>query len=111
MTRPAKPTLSLAKIDLEEKVTDLRLRLRGKLAVDLVDYQRAYAQSNTQDIALEQLVPHILSTFMEGGSRLPCVAQGQPDQRGVVAFAPRRSTAPTYHGWPCEVLRPQSVDP
>ncbi len=65
MTRPAKPTLSLAKIDLEEKVTDLRLRLRGKLAVDLVDYQRAYAQSNAQDIALEQLVPHILSTFME----------------------------------------------
>ncbi|WP_426030784.1 DUF2274 domain-containing protein [Caulobacter sp. DWP3-1-3b2] len=65
MTRPAKPTLSLAKIDLEEKVTDLRLRLRGKLAVDLVDYQRAYAQSNAQEIALEQLVPHILSTFME----------------------------------------------
>lgn len=65
MTRPTKPTLSLAKIDLEEKVTDLRLRLRGKLAVDLVDYQRAYAQSNAQDIALEQLVPHILSTFME----------------------------------------------
>lgn len=66
MTRPVKPTLSLAKIDLEEKVTDLRLRLRGKLAVDLIDYQRAYAQSNAQDIALEQLVPHILSTFMEG---------------------------------------------
>ena len=65
MTRPVKPTLSLAKIDLEEKVTDLRLRLRGKLAVDLVDYQRAYAHSNTQDIALEQLVPHILPTFME----------------------------------------------
>jgi hypothetical protein len=55
----------LAKINLEEKVTDLRLRLRGKLAVDLVDYQRAYAQSNAQDIALEPLVPHILSTFME----------------------------------------------
>ncbi|WP_419255942.1 DUF2274 domain-containing protein (plasmid) [Caulobacter sp. ErkDOM-YI] len=53
MTRPVKPTLSLAKIDLEEKVTDL------------VDYQRAYAQSNAQEIALEQLVPHILSTFME----------------------------------------------
>ena len=65
MTRPVKPTLSLAKIDLEEKVTDLRLRLRGKLAVDLVDYQRAYAQSDAQEIALEQLVPHILSTFME----------------------------------------------
>ena len=65
MTRPTKPTLSLAKLDLEEKVTDLRLRLRGKLALDLADYQRAYAQSNAQDIALEQLVPHILSTFME----------------------------------------------
>lgn len=51
MTRPAKPSLSLAKLDIEEKVTDLRLR--GKLAVELVDYQRAYAQSYAQDIALD----------------------------------------------------------
>ena len=65
MTRPAKLTLSLGRIDLEEKVTDLRLKLRGKLAVDLADYQRAYGQSNGQQIEIDQLVPHILSTFIE----------------------------------------------
>jgi len=46
-------------------VTDLRLKLRGKLAVDLADYQRAFAQSNAQQIELDQLVPHILSSFIE----------------------------------------------
>ena len=31
MTRPAKTALALGKIDLEEKTTDLRLKLKGKL--------------------------------------------------------------------------------
>ena len=65
MAPPAKPILALGRIDLEEKVTDLRLKLRGKLAVDLADYQRAFAQSNAQQIELDQLVPHILLTFIE----------------------------------------------
>ena len=65
MAPTAKPILALGRIDLEEKVTDLRLKLRGKLAVDLADYQRAFAQSNAQQIELDQLVPHILSTFIE----------------------------------------------
>ena len=66
MASQPKPILALGRIDLEEKVTDLRLKLRGKLAVDLADYQRAFAQSNAQQIELDQLVPHILSTFIEG---------------------------------------------
>ena len=65
MASQPKPILALGRIDLEEKVTDLRLKLRGKLAVDLADYQRAFAQSNAQQIELDQLVPHILSTFIE----------------------------------------------
>ena len=78
MTRPTKPTLSLAKIDLEAKVTDLRLRLRGKLAIDLVDYQRAYAQSNAQDIALEQLVPHMLAAFIDADKGFQAWRKAQP---------------------------------
>ena len=65
MASQPKPILALGRIDLEEKVTDLRLKLRGRLAVDLADYQRAFAQSNAQQIELDQLVPHILSTFIE----------------------------------------------
>jgi len=65
MASQPKPILALGRIDLEEKVTDLRLKLRGKLAVDLADYQRAFAQSNAQQIELDQLVPHILLTFIE----------------------------------------------
>ena len=64
MTRPAKTALALGKIDLEEKTTDLRLKLKGKLAVDLADYQRAFAQANDQSLELDQLVPHILAAFM-----------------------------------------------
>lgn len=66
MTRPAKTALALGKIDLEEKTTDLRLKLKGKLAVDLADYQRAFAQANDQTLELEQLVPHILAAFIDG---------------------------------------------
>ncbi len=65
MTRPAKTALALGKIDLEEKTTDLRLKLKGKLAVDLADYQRAFAQANDQALELEQLVPHILAAFID----------------------------------------------
>jgi hypothetical protein len=57
-------TLALAKIDTEEKTTDLRLRLKGKLAVDLADYLRAYAEANGP-VDLDLLVPHMLAAFMD----------------------------------------------
>ena len=46
MARETKTTLALPKIDLEEKALDVRLRLKGKAAVDLADYQRTYAETN-----------------------------------------------------------------
>ena len=64
MTRPPMTTLSLAKIDTEEKTTDLRLRLKGKLAADLADYLRAYAEANGP-VDLDLLVPHMLAAFMD----------------------------------------------
>jgi len=60
----APATLALARIDLEDKATDLRLRLKGKLAVDVADYQRAYVEANGP-IDLEILAQHILGAFID----------------------------------------------
>lgn len=65
MAREAKTSLALPKIDTEEKVVDLRLKLKGKAAVDLAEYQAAYAEENGA-IELEILAAHILATFIEG---------------------------------------------
>lgn len=65
MARETKTTLALPKIDLEEKALDVRLRLKGKAAVDLADYLRAYVETNGQPVELDQLVPHMLATFIE----------------------------------------------
>ena len=65
MARETKTTLALPKIDLEEKALDLKLRLKGKLAIDLADYLRAYVATNGQSVELNQLVPHMLATFIE----------------------------------------------
>jgi hypothetical protein len=56
----------VTRIETEEKTTDLRLRLKGKLAVDLADYLRAYVETNGgHAVELEQLVPHMLSAFID----------------------------------------------
>lgn len=65
MARPPAPPLALAKIDLEEKSLEVRLRLKGKAAVDLADYQRAYQAANGQAVDPEPLVLHILAAFID----------------------------------------------
>ena len=64
MAREPKTSLALPKIDTEEKSIDMRLRLKGKAAVDLTEYQAAYAEANGP-IDLEVLASHILATFIE----------------------------------------------
>ncbi len=49
----------------EEKALDVRLRLKGKAAVDLADYQRAYAETNGHAVELEHLAAHILAAFID----------------------------------------------
>lgn len=67
MPRSTTPALAISRIETEEKTTDLKLRLKGKLAVDLADYLRAYAETNGgHAIELDQLVPHMLATFIDG---------------------------------------------
>jgi len=65
MARPSTTSLAVPRIETDEKTTDLRLRLKGKLATDLADYLRAYGETNGQAVELEQLVPHMLATFMD----------------------------------------------
>jgi len=64
MARTPMTILALPRIELEEKTTDLKLRLKGKIAVDLADYLRAYAEANGA-IELDLLVPHMLGAFMD----------------------------------------------
>jgi hypothetical protein len=56
--------LALGKVDLEDKVQEVKLKLKGQGAVDLVDYQRAYQALNGEAIELEPLVASILAAFI-----------------------------------------------
>ena len=58
--------LALPKIDLEEKTLEVRLRLKGKAAMDLLDYQRAYQALNGSTVEAEPLVQSILAAFLDG---------------------------------------------
>ena len=63
----AKPPSSLAlpKFDKEEKALDLRLRLKGRAALDLLEYQKAYEADHGEPIESESLAQHIIATFLE----------------------------------------------
>jgi hypothetical protein len=47
---PTPPALAPPTIDLEERTLDLRLRLKGKAAIDVTDNPRAYAALNGDPI-------------------------------------------------------------
>ena len=70
--------LALPKIDLVEKSVEVRLRLRGKAAVDLIEYQRAYQALNGEAIEAEPLVAHILATFIEADRGFQVWRKGSP---------------------------------
>jgi hypothetical protein len=65
MAKAPTAALALPKIDREEKTLDLRLRLKGKAAIDLADYQRAYEADHGDTIEIELLAQHIIATFLE----------------------------------------------
>ena len=58
-------SLALPKFDKEEKALDLRLRLKGRAALDLLDYQAAYETEHGEAIDPELLAQHIIATFLE----------------------------------------------
>ena len=57
--------LALPRLDREEKSLDLRLRLKGRAAQDLIDYGKAYESDHGEAIETEQLAQHIIATFLE----------------------------------------------
>ncbi len=81
MARTPMTTLALARIEIEEKTTDLKLRLKGKIAVDLADYLRAYGEANGA-IELDLLVPHMLGAFMDADRGFQAWRKGDPDRSG-----------------------------
>ena len=66
MPKSLDPSLALPKFDREEKTLDVRLRLKGKPALDLIDYQRIYAAKYGEALETELLAQHILTTFLDG---------------------------------------------
>lgn len=61
----APTALALPKLDREEKVLDLKLRLKGRAAVDLAEYQKAYETDHGEKIETDLLAQHIIATFLE----------------------------------------------
>lgn len=57
--------LALPKFDKEERALDLRLRLKGRAALDLLEYQQAYEAAHGEPIDPEVLAQHIIATFLE----------------------------------------------
>lgn len=65
MPRPSPSSLALPKFEKEEKALDLRLRLKGRAALDLLEYQRAYEADHGEPIDPDMLAQHIIATFLE----------------------------------------------
>jgi len=80
----AKPpaALSLPKIDLTEKTLDVRLRLKGKAAVDLADYQDAYRATHGEPVELDVLVASILALHLEADRGFQAWRRGRAGEAG-----------------------------
>jgi len=62
---PAQTSLALAKIELEETALELKLKLKGRPAIDLLDYRRAHQALNDQTVEIELLVQSMIARFIE----------------------------------------------
>jgi hypothetical protein len=61
---PSSP-IALPKFDLEEKSLEVRLRLKGKAALDVADYQRAYQAAHGQAVEIEPLIANIVQAHID----------------------------------------------
>ena len=87
-TKLASPTLAITRIETEEKTTDLRLRLKGKLAVDPGStYLRAYDHR-------DQRRPTCGSDLDQLGSPAHCLGDLHAGRRSE-ASRPWRRAAPS----------------
>jgi hypothetical protein len=65
MAKSSPAPIALPKFDLEEKTMEVKLRLKGKAAVDLADYQRAYQAARGHAVEAEPLVLNIINAYIE----------------------------------------------
>jgi hypothetical protein len=65
MSKTPPPPIGLAKLDLEEKSLEVRLRLKGKAAVDVAEYQRAYHAAHGQAVEAEPLIINIVQAHID----------------------------------------------
>ena len=65
MARSPSSPVALPKFDLEEKSLEVRLRLKGKAAVDVADYQRAYQAAHGQAVEIEPLIVNIVQAHID----------------------------------------------
>lgn len=65
MAKSPAPPIGIAKLDLEEKSLEVRLRLKGKAAVDVADYLRAYQAAHGQAVEAEPLILSIVQAHIE----------------------------------------------
>lgn len=74
-----KPTsgLALSKIDTDDRTTDLKLRIKGKLSADLQAYAQAYQDTHGQPIELEILAIHMLADYIANDRGFQAWRKGQ----------------------------------
>lgn len=65
MAKSPSPPVALARLDLEEKSLEVRLRFKGKAAVDVADYQRAYQAAHGHSVEAEPLILKIVHDHIE----------------------------------------------
>lgn len=66
MAKSPAPPIAVPKLDLEEKSLEVRLRLKGKAAVDVADYLRAYQAAHGTSVEAEPLILSIVQSHIEG---------------------------------------------
>jgi hypothetical protein len=82
MAKPPSSPIALAKLDLEEKTLEVRLRLKGRAAVDVADYQRAYQAAHGQGVEAEPLILNIVQAHIEGDKGFQAWRKANPAAPG-----------------------------
>jgi hypothetical protein len=82
MAKPPSSPIALAKLDLEEKTLEVRLRLKGRAAVDVAYYQRAYQAAHGQGVEAEPLILNIVQAHIEGDKGFQAWRKANPAAPG-----------------------------
>ena len=62
MAKAPNAAVALPRLDKEEKTLDVRVRLKGRAAIDLADYQKFYEEDHGETYDTAAMIAHILTT-------------------------------------------------